>query len=220
MTSGSMPWTGLLGVKRCTSVTQLSELRGMLLSNASESIGTTGVRWPSAETWRKPAIRSMTRVAAPCCARVEMARGPTSSLLGGGPSKSLARLSAAAKASTRRLTAILAASKSKRVGGRESFDALSCCDNRGSKSKTATTTFLAPPALAGGGGLVPMVIPTTAAAAAREPRFGPSSADLGLFVTSSTVWTTTARTGIFRAAARSPAKASANLCCPCHCVRS
>ena len=159
----------------------------------------------------------MTRVAAPCCARVEMARGPTSSLLGGGPSKSLARLSAAAKASTRRLTAILAASKSKRVGGRESFDALSCCDNRGSKSKTATTTFLAPPALAGGGGLVPMVIPTTAAAAAREPRFGPSSADLGLFVTSSTVWTTTARTGIFRAAARSPAKASANLCCPCHC---
>ena len=36
--------TGLLGVKRCTSVTQLSELRGMLLSNVSESIGHTLVR--------------------------------------------------------------------------------------------------------------------------------------------------------------------------------
>ena len=156
----------------------------MLLSNASASIGTTGVRWPSAETWRKPALRSMTRVAAPCCARVEMAKGPTSCLLGGGPSKSLARLRAAAKASTRRLTAILAASISKRVGGCESLDALSC----GSKSKTATTSFFAP--LSSAGGLVPMLIPTTAAAAAREPRFGPSSADLisfGLFTTSSTV---------------------------------
>ena len=117
----------------------------------------------------------MARVAAPCCARVEMARGPTSSLLGGGPLKSLARLSAAAKASTRRLTAILAASKPKRVErveGREPSDALSCCDNRGSKSKTATTT-LAPHGdhwFARGGGLVPMVIPTRAAAAAREPR--------------------------------------------------
>ena len=36
--------TGLLGVKRCTSITQLSELRGMLLSNVSESIGHTLVR--------------------------------------------------------------------------------------------------------------------------------------------------------------------------------
>ena len=114
----------------------------------------------------------MARVAAPCCARVEMARGPTSSLRGGGPLKSLARLSAAAKASTRRLTAILAASKPRRVErveGREPSDALSCCDERGSKSKTATTT-MAPPAFARGGGLVAMVIPTTAAAAAREPR--------------------------------------------------
>ena len=61
----------------------------------------------------------MARVAAPCCARVEMARGPTSSLRGGGPLKSLARLSAAVKASTRRLTAILAAQEKQEAQKKE-----------------------------------------------------------------------------------------------------